>query len=69
MLTKYGIIWVSKPKGAAPMSLSEELYPRLKQAITPLVEVSQVHHRTNWLWIVSGILQSKSVALGQIAVH
>lgn len=51
------------------MSISEELYTRLKQAIMPLVEVKHVHHLMNWLWIVSGILQSKSVALGQIAVH
>jgi hypothetical protein len=51
------------------MSISEELYTRLKAAIMPLVEVKHVHHLTNWLWIVSGILQSKSVALGQIAVH
>lgn len=51
------------------MSISEELYTRLQEAIMPLVEVSHAHHLTNWLWIVSGILQSKSVALGQIAVH
>jgi hypothetical protein len=51
------------------MSISKELYTRLKQAIMPLVEVSHAHHLSNWLWIVSGILQSQSVALGQIAVH
>lgn len=51
------------------MSISEELYTRLEQAIMPLVEVSHAHHLSNWLWIVSGILQSNSVALGQIAVH
>jgi len=51
------------------MSISEELYTRLKEAIMPLVAVKHLHHLTNWLWIVSGILQSKSVALGQIAVH
>lgn len=51
------------------MSISEELYTRLKQAIMPLVEVKHAHHLSNWLWIVSGILQSKSVAMGQIALH
>jgi hypothetical protein len=45
------------------------LYTRLEQAIMPLVEVRHAHHLSNWLWIVSGILQSKSVALGQIAVY
>lgn len=51
------------------MSISKELYTRLEQAIMPLVEVRHAHHLSNWLWIVSGILQSKSVALSQIAVH
>src|SRR5512137_1656377 len=69
MLIRYGIIWVSKTKGAESMSISEELYTRLKQAILPLVEVSHAHHLSNWLWIVSGILQSQSVALGRIAVY
>lgn len=51
------------------MSISEELYTRLEKAIMPIVEVKHKHHLSNWLWIVSGILQSKSVALGEIAVH
>ena len=51
------------------MSISKELYTRLEKAIMPLVEVKHIHHLSNWLWIVSGILQSKSVALSQIAVH
>ncbi len=51
------------------MSISKELYTRLEKAILPLVEVSHAHHLSNWLWIVSGILQSRSVALSQIAVH
>lgn len=51
------------------MSISAELYTRMERVITPLVEVKHRHHLTNWLWIASGILQSKSVALGQIAVH
>ena len=51
------------------MSISEELYTRMEKAMKPLVEVKHKHHLSNWLWIVSGIVQSKSVALGQIAVH
>jgi hypothetical protein len=51
------------------MSISEELYTRLEKAIKPLVNVSHAHHLSNWLWIVVGIVQSNSVALGQIAVH
>lgn len=51
------------------MSISEELYTRLEKVIKPLVEVSHAHQLTNWLWIVVGIVQSSSVALGQIAVH
>jgi len=51
------------------MSISEELYTRLEKVIKPLVEVSHAHQLTNWLWIVVGIVQSNSVALGQIAVH
>ena len=51
------------------MSISEELYTRMEATIMPLVEVKHKHHLSNWLWIASGILQSKSVALGQIAVH
>ena len=51
------------------MSISKELYTRLEKAIMPLVEVSHAHHLSNWLWIVSGVLQSKSVALSQIATY
>jgi hypothetical protein len=51
------------------MSISEELYTRLEKVIKPLVDVSHAHHLSNWLWIVVGIVQSNSVALGQIAVH
>jgi hypothetical protein len=36
------------------MSISEELYARLKQAIMPSVEVSHAHYLPNCLWIVSG---------------
>jgi hypothetical protein len=51
------------------MSISEELYTRMEKAIMPIVDVKHKHHLSNWLWIVIGIVQSKSVALGQIAVH
>lgn len=51
------------------MSISEELYTRLEKVIKPLVDVDHAHHLSNWLWIVVGILQSNSVALGQISVH
>lgn len=51
------------------MSISEELYTRLEKVIKPLVDVDHAHHLSNWLWIVVGILQSDSVALGQISVH
>ena len=51
------------------MSISEKLYTRLQAAILPLVAVRHVHHLTNWLWIVCGIVQSQSVALGEIALH
>jgi hypothetical protein len=49
------------------MSICHKLYTRLKEQICPLVEVHHAHHLENWLWIVVGILQSKSVALSQIA--
>jgi hypothetical protein len=51
------------------MSISEELYTRLEKVIKPLVDVDHAHHLSNWLWIVVGVLQSNSVALGQISVH
>ena len=51
------------------MSISKGLYTRLEKAVMPLVEVSHAHHLSNWLWIVSGILQSKSVALSKIATY
>jgi hypothetical protein len=51
------------------MSISKELYTRLEKAIMPLVKVSHAHHLSNWLWIVSGILQSRSVALSRIATY
>jgi len=51
------------------MSISNELYTRLEKAIKPLVNVKHAHHLSNWLWIVTGILQGQSVALGKIALH
>ena len=49
------------------MSNSSELYPRLVQAVHPLVSVSHLNQLANWLWIGVGILQADSIALSQIA--
>ncbi|MCS6910512.1 MAG: hypothetical protein NZM11_08090, partial [Anaerolineales bacterium] len=35
----------------------------------PLVNVARISHLTNWVWIVVGILQARSIALSQIALH
>ncbi len=51
------------------MSSSQELYNRLIETIPPLVKISPVGHLRNWMWIVVGILQANSWALGQIALH
>lgn len=51
------------------MSISKELHTRLKEAIMPLVKVGHTHHLINLFWIVVGIVQSKSVTLGQIIIH
>ena len=51
------------------MSSSQELYTRLIQTLSPLVNVAHIAHLTNWVWIVVGILQANSMALSRIAVH
>lgn len=51
------------------MSNCDELYNRLIQTIQPLVSVSNLKQLANWLWVVVGILQAKTVALSQIATH
>jgi len=49
------------------MSSSQALYDRLIQTIQSLVDVSNIKQLTNWMWIIVGILQAKSIALSQIA--
>ncbi len=51
------------------MSSSQELYNRLEPTLRPLVKVSNCKQLDNWLWIVVGIIQAKSIALSQIANH
>lgn len=51
------------------MNSSQELYNRLIDTIHPLVKISPVSHLENWMWMVVGILQANSLALGQIALH
>jgi hypothetical protein len=51
------------------MSSSRELYTRLIQTLSPLVNVAHIAHLSNWVWIVVGILQANSMALSRIAVH
>ncbi|MDW8328027.1 MAG: transposase [Anaerolineales bacterium] len=51
------------------MSSSQELYTRLIHTLRPLVNVDHISHLTNWVWIVVGILQARSIALSQIALH
>lgn len=51
------------------MSSSYALYNRLEPTLRPLVKVSNRKQFENWLWIVVGIVQAKSIALSQIANH
>ncbi|MDW8325567.1 MAG: hypothetical protein RMK99_03270 [Anaerolineales bacterium] len=51
------------------MSSSQELYTRLIRTLRPLVSVAHISHLTNRVWIVVGILQARSIALSQIALH
>jgi hypothetical protein len=51
------------------MSSSQELHDRLMETMRPLVDVSNIKQLTNWVWIVVGILQAKSIALSQIALY
>src|SRR5713101_7838897 len=51
------------------MSSSQALYNRLEPTVRPLVKVSHRKQLDNWLWIVVGIIQAKSIALSQIANH
>jgi hypothetical protein len=76
LLTELGIIRLSKaegakptPQGGVPVSSSRELYTRVIHTLSPLVSVAHIAHLTNWVWIVVGIVQAKSVALSHIATH
>ncbi len=51
------------------MSSSQALYNRIEPTLRPLVKVSNRKQLDNWLWIVVGIIQAKSIALSQIANH
>jgi hypothetical protein len=51
------------------MSSSHELYHRIIGILQSLVEVKNAKQLDNWVWIVVGIVQAKSIALSQIATH
>lgn len=51
------------------MSSSYELYNRIIGTLRPLVTVTNRKQLTNWVWLIVGILQAKSIALSQIALH
>jgi hypothetical protein len=51
------------------MSTSEELYNRLLETLSTLVNAHHIAELKNWIWIVVGILQSQSVALSKIATY
>jgi hypothetical protein len=49
------------------MSSSQELYDRLDEKLRELVHVKNSKQVTNWIWIIVGVLQSRSCNLSQIA--
>jgi len=49
------------------MSSSQELYNRLNEKLSELVQVKNRKQVTNWIWIIVGVLQSQSSNLSQIA--
>ncbi len=51
------------------MSSSHELYNRIFRTLRPLVAVSNIKQLNNWAWLTVGILQARSIALGQIVLH
>ena len=51
------------------MSTSEELYNRLLETLSTLVNVRHIAELKNWTWVVVGILQSQSVGLSKIATY
>jgi hypothetical protein len=51
------------------MNSSEELYKRMIEKLVDLVNARNIAELRNWVWIVVGILQSKSVNLSKIAIQ
>jgi hypothetical protein len=51
------------------MNSSEELYNRMIEKLVDVVNARNIAELRNWVWIVVGILQSKSVNLSKIATH
>jgi hypothetical protein len=49
------------------MSSSQELYNHLNAKLRELVHVKNGKQVTNWIWIIVGILQSRSSNMSQIA--
>lgn len=49
------------------MSSSQELYNRLNETLRELVPVKNGKQVTNWIWIIVGVLQSRSSNLSHIA--
>ncbi|HEY5158793.1 MAG TPA: hypothetical protein VII93_12595 [Anaerolineales bacterium] len=68
LLTKEGIIWLFPNDQRRPMmSNSQELYNHLNKKLRELVHVKNVKQMTNWIWIIVGMLQSRSSNMSQIA--
>ncbi len=51
------------------MSSSYELYNRIFLTLRPLIAVTNIKQLNTWVWLTVGILQSRSIALGQIVLH
>ncbi len=51
------------------MSSSDELYNRIIRTVRPLVAVSNIKQLNTWVWLAVGILQARSIALGQLVLH
>jgi hypothetical protein len=51
------------------MSSSQALYNRIAPMLEQWVDVKHHQHLVNWVWIIVGILQAKSIKLAKIAEH
>jgi len=49
------------------MSSSQELYNHLNKKLRELVHVKNGKQVTNWIWVIVGMMQSRSSSLSQIA--